>query len=389
MGNILRRGIESYRQTMRKNIETGGPDGLLKTAKPARRNVARVPAPAIAPPVAESGKDSKYRRIAKFLILIGGDRAAGILAELDPEQVEVISGEIASIRGIGAEEGEQILAEFRSLLSRPYVCSGSSSGGVEAARRILYAALGPEKGEALLNKAVPDSKENVFSFLEEFEPEQIALLLKEDSPAASALILSRLPPKLSAGTLGKFPPIRKAEILRRVARQGEIAPEVLERIASALKEKARRLGGGGAKDIEIDGMKALAAILRQADYAFGDRIINDLETSSPDIGKDLKDRLYTLDDVVLAFDRPLQEKLKTMSDREIAILLKGRDAEFSAKILACVSAGRRGLIREEGEILGAVSVRDCNAAAGEFLAWFRLAREEGKIMLASDEDVFV
>lgn len=389
MGNILRRGIESYRQTMRKNIETGGPDGLLKTAKPARRNVARVPAPVIAPPSAESGKDSKYRRIAKFLILIGGDRAAGILAELDPEQVEVISGEIASIRGIGAEEGEQILAEFRSLLSRPYVCSGSSSGGVEAARRILYAALGPEKGEALLNKAVPDSKENVFSFLEEFEPEQIALLLKEDSPAASALILSRLPPKLSAGTLGKFPPIRKAEILRRVARQGEIAPEVLERIASALKEKARRLGGGGAKDIEIDGMKALAAILRQADYAFGDRIINDLETSSPDIGKDLKDRLYTLDDVVLAFDRPLQEKLKTMSDREIAILLKGRDAEFSAKILACVSAGRRGLIREEGEILGAVSVRDCNAAAGEFLAWFRLAREEGKIMLASDEDVFV
>ena len=389
MGNILRRGIESYRQTMRKNIETGGPDGLLKTAKPARRNVARVPAPAIAPPVAESGKDSKYRRIAKFLILIGGDRAAGILAELDPEQVEVISGEIASIRGIGAEEGEQILAEFRSLLSRPYVCSGSSSGGVEAARRILYAALGPEKGEALLNKAVPDSKENVFSFLEEFEPEQIALLLKEDSPAASALILSRLPPKLSARTLGKFPPIRKAEILRRVARQGEVAPEVLERIASALKEKARRLGGGGAKDIEIDGMKALAAILRQADYAFGDRIINDLETSSPDIGKDLKDRLYTLDDVVLAFDRPLQEKLKTMSDREIAILLKGRDAEFSAKILACVSAGRRGLIREEGEILGEVSVRDCNAAAGEFLAWFRLAREEGKIMLASDEDVFV
>jgi flagellar motor switch protein FliG len=365
---------------MRKNTETGDPDGLLKTAKPARRN---------APPVPGGGKDSKYRRVAKFLILIGGDRAARILAELDPEQVEAISAEIASIRGIGAEEAEEILAEFRSLLSEPYIYSGSSSGGVGAARRILYAALGPEKGEALLNKAVPDSKENVFSFMEEFAPEQIALLLKEDSPSAAALILSRLSPKLSAGTLGKFPPERKAEILRRVARQGEVAPEVLERIAAALREKARHIGGGGAKVIEIDGMKALAAILKQADYSFGDRIINELETSSPGIGRDLKDRLYTLDDVILAFDRPLQEKLKTMSDKEIALLLKGRSAEFCAKILACVSAGRRDLIREEGEILGAVPVRDCNAAAGEFLAWFRLAREEGKIMLESDEDVFV
>ncbi|MDR2435376.1 MAG: flagellar motor switch protein FliG [Treponema sp.] len=380
MGNILQRGIESYRQTMRKNTETGDPDGLLKTAKPARRN---------APPVTGGGKDSKYRRVAKFLVLIGGDRAARILAELDPEQVEAISAEIASIRGIGAEEGAEILAEFRSLLSEPYIYSGSSSGGVGAARRILYAALGPEKGEALLNKAVPDSKESVFSFMEEFAPEQIALLLKEDSPSAAALILSRLPPKLSAGTLGKFPPERKAEILRRVARQGEVAPEVLERIAAALREKARHIGGGGAKDIEIDGMKALAAILKQADYSFGDRIINELETGSPGIGRDLKDRLYTLDDVILAFDRPLQEKLKTMSDKEIALLLKGRGAEFCAKILACVSAGRRDLIREEGEILGAVPIRDCNAAAGEFLAWFRLAREEGKIMLESDEDVFV
>ncbi|MDR0583150.1 MAG: flagellar motor switch protein FliG [Treponema sp.] len=388
MGNILQRGVESYRQTMSQNTKTGEPDGLLKTAKPARR-APHVSAPAAVPPTAGRGKDTKYRRVAKFLILIGGDRAAGILAELDPGQVEAISGEIASIRGIGAEEGEEILAEFRSLLSRPYVYSGSSSGGVEAARRILYAALGPDKGEVMLNKAVPVSKENVFSFLEEFAPEQIALLLKEDSPSAAALILSRLPPKLSAGTLGKFPPAHKAEILRRIARQGEVAPEVLERIASALKEKARHIGGGGVKDIEIDGMKTLAAILKQADYSFGGRIISELETSSPGIGKDLKDRLYTLDDVVLAFDRPLQEKLKTMSDREIAILLKGRSAEFSAKILACVSAGRRELIRGEGEILGAVPIRDCNAAAGEFLAWFRLAREEGKIMLASDEDVFV
>jgi flagellar motor switch protein FliG len=409
MGNILRRGIDAYQRTMKQQaarpadsneLFKAAPEavppartknkGLLKTAKtPLREETLRVPRPGSVLPASERGEDSKYRRVAKLLILIGGDQAAGILAELDPEQVEEVSREIASIRGISAEEGEAILSEFRSLLAVPYRYSGASSGGVEAARRILYAAIGPEKGEALLNKAVPGSRENMFDFLEDFTPDQLVVLLKDESPSTAALILSRLSPKLCAGAVNKCSAERKPEIVRRIAHQGEVAPEVLERVAAAVKEKARHIGGAGAKEVTIDGMQTLAAILKQGDYAFGDRIISELETSSPGIGRDLKERLYTLDDVIRAVDRPLQEKLKIMPDRDIAVLLKGRGIEFREKMLSCVSAGRRELIREEEEILGAVPKRDCDAAAREFLAWFRLAREEGRIILSSDEDVFV
>ena len=372
MGNILRKGIAAYQQTMRPQPETPVPaavNGLLR--------VSTAP-----------GEDSKCRRVAKFLILVGSDHAAKILAELDRRQVEEISREITTIKGIGPEEAEAILAEFRSLLSLPAGYFSGASGGVDAARRILHAAYGPEKGEALLNRTIPSSKDNIFGFLEEFSPEQQIFLLKDESPATAALVLARLSPKASAEALKKFPPALKPEILKRIARQNDIAPEVLERVAEAIREKARHLGSG-SRDIAIDGMQTLAAILKQGDYSFGDRIINELETENPDIGKDLKDRLYTLDDVLEAFDRPLAEKLKTMPDRTIAILLKGRSREFCEKILSNISSGRRSLIREEGEILGAVPKRDCDTAANDFLAWFRLARENGEIMLTSDEDVFV
>jgi flagellar motor switch protein FliG len=85
----------------------------------------------------------------------------------------------------------------------------------------------------------------------------------------------------------------------------------------------------------------------------------------------------------------LQEKLTSMKDRDIALLLKGRGPEFTEKLLANVSAQRRARIREEGEILGAVSKRDCDEAAREFLTWFRQSREAGRILLLSDEDVVV
>jgi len=260
--------------------------------------------------------------------------------------------------------------------------------GIDAARQILYAAKGQEKGEAILNRAVPSSKESLFNFLEDFSPEQIILLLKEETDQTAALILARLTPKLSAGTLSKLPQNRKAEILKRIAHQGEVFPEVLEQVSAAFKEKVRHISGG-AKDIEIDGMQKLAAILKQGDYSFGNRLISELEAGDPTIGKDLKEKLYTLDDVINSIDKPVQEKLKTMTDREIAILLKGKTRDFNEKILSCVSAGRRKIIREEFEVLGAVPKRDCDAAVNDFLIWFRDAREKGSIILLSDEDVFV
>jgi len=296
MGNLLKHGAQMYRQTVNFK-ETS----LIK----------------------EGPKESKFRRVAKFLILIGSEQAAGILAELDPDHVSEITKEIALIKTISPEEKDKILKEFQELFAsrniQPYRFTGFSRGGVETARRILYAAKGPEKGEALLNRAVPASKENPFSFLEDFSPDQLVMLLKDESEQTTALILSRLSSKLSAGTLSKLSPKQKPGILKRMAYQKEVLPEVLEQVSAAFKEKVRHVSGG-AKDVKIDGMMALAAILKHGDYSFGDRLINELEADDPKIGKNLKDKLYTLDDVVNTIDRPVKEKLKTMSDYDIALL---------------------------------------------------------------------
>ncbi|MDR2597666.1 MAG: flagellar motor switch protein FliG [Treponema sp.] len=408
MGNLLRHGIDAYNKTINldneiKVLEQTRPENIknkkhthkpkipgefLKTDLPAKNvNQGFLQGSLLKETIPEQ-PESKYRRVAKFLILIGSEQAAEILAELDPEQVNEISKEIALTKIIKPEEKDEIFKEFHLLFSKPYSLSGSSRGGIETARRILYAAKGPEKGEALLNKAVPESRENLFSFLEEFSPEQIVMILKTETDQTAALILSRLSSKLSAGTISKLPAKQKAEILKRMAHQREISPEILEQVSAALKEKVRNIAGS-ANSIEINGMQTLAAILKQGDYSFGDRIINELEKENPEVGKNLKDKLYTLDDVINTIDRSVQEKLSTMTEREIAVLLKSRKQEFCEKILSCVSAGRRQIIREESEILGAVSKSDCDAAANEFLAWFRKARENGEIILESDKDVFI
>ena len=416
MGNILRQGIAAYQQTMNPKAFAktdnrqpsqgmdGNSSGSAQAQKPAmqesiakaQESIAKAKArmrkdkgllKTVVEPKADGSKtaDSKIRRVAKFLILIGSEQAARILGELDGQHVEAISKEIALIERIDPVETEAILTEFKSLFSMPGF-HGTSSGGIDAARRILYSTYGPEKGEALLNRTVPSSKGNVFGFLEEFGPEQLVFLLKDEQPGTAALVLARLPAKVSAEAIGRLDPGFKTEVLLRIARRSEVAPEVLESVAGALKEKADLIGSGGANDIEINGMQKLAAILRQGDYSFGDRLLNELEIEDPEIGMGLKNHLYTLDDVLNVFDRPLAEKLKRMNDKDIAILLKGRSTEFREKILSNVSSGRRYMIHEEGEILGPVSRRECDEVANDFIAWFRYAREKGNLALKNDED---
>jgi flagellar motor switch protein FliG len=387
-------GIAAYRRTLgqgpaeppEKGSEKAEPALAAKAPPPSRPSPSPPPGPDSGFFKTGGAGESKYRRVAKFLILIGGDEAAGILSQLPTDQVELISKEIASIRSIGAEDAKAVLEEFRALLSSPHAFTGASSGGVETARRLLYAAFGPEQGEAYLTQAVPKSRKNPLAFLEDLSGEQIALLLKDESVAAAALVLSRLTPKKSAAALIHTGGDQKALILRRIARMERTAPEVLEQVAAALREKSR-LMGGAADTVRLDGLGALTAILRSSDLSFGDRLMRELEEDDPDLGRDLKERLYTLEDVVRAQDRPIQEKLRFMSDRDIALLLKGRSPEFTEKIYANLSSGRRAAIQEEEGIMGAVPKAEADTAARDFLGWFRLNREEGRIILMDDEDI--
>ena len=63
-------------------------------------------------PKSEGGEDSIYRRVAKFLIIIGEDEAAKVLPHLAEEQIEKIIPEIASIKSVSPEESKKILEEF-------------------------------------------------------------------------------------------------------------------------------------------------------------------------------------------------------------------------------------------------------------------------------------
>lgn len=330
-------------------------------------------------------KETPWRKVAKFLLLIGVDEAAKILARLSPEQTEKIVLEIASIRSVSKEEATVVLAQFESLLIK----AREPSGGIETARTILETAFGPQRAQEMLLKAVPHAQGKPFDYLDSIDPDRLLRLLLDELPAVKALVLSQLKPSLSAKVIALMDEQSKKDTVLRLAKMQTINPEVLRRVDSAMREKVLSVQTSSADT--IDGRSALAEILKRMDAGKEQGILSQLENDDPDLGRDLRDRLFTIDDIVRTEDRYIQELLRSMSEKDIALLVVGKKDAFKEKIFSNVSKTRRILIDEESSLLTPSSRKEANQVTSIVFSKIRRAWENGECYIAGreDEDIWV
>lgn len=322
------------------------------------------------------GKDSPFRKVAKFLLIIGVDEAAKVLSRLSPEQTEKVVLELASIRRVDPDEASLVLAEFESLLQQ----ARQPSGGVETARSILEAAFGSERAQQMLEKAVPHLHGKPFDYLEGVDPERLHRIIADELPSMKALVLSQLKPILAAGVLNIMPQKDKTEVVIRLARLKNINPDVLRRVDDAIREKFQTINT--AHSDAVDGRSALAEILKRMSGSSEKAILEGLADVDPDLGKDMRERLFTLDDIVGCDDRFMQETLRSMSEHDLAILLAGKPEPFRTKIFTNCSKTRGTLILEEEKVISPVSRIESERVTGTFFSIMRRAWEDGKFTIS-------
>ena len=357
---------------------------LIKVAKPAAAVPQRIPpktgnGAAIRDPGGRPGKSD----IAKYLVLIGKEEASNILRHLSQAEVESIAQEIAHIQYISPDEAREVLERFHGLVKTGV----RNAGGLDTARSLLVNAFGEEKGGQLLRQALPEVQEPFFAFLQDLEPSQVAALLRSESIAIKSIILAYLPPPAAAGILKELPRDDQRQLILRMSKMQKVEREVLVRIDEALKERARTQGK--VESAAIDGSSNLAAIMRHLDPALEQHLLGVLESEAPEVVDNIKDRLFTIDTLLLIDDRDLQKVLHTMETRQIALILKGKSDAIRRKILDNVSDNRSSLINDDYQHLGPQPKRDVDEATREFITQLRQLEQDGKIVVRRDEDVYI
>ena len=328
-------------------------------------------------------RESPYRKVAKFLILIGAEEAAKVLSMLSQEQVEKIILEVASVKSVDPDEATGIFAEFDALAKR----ASLNAGGIETARDILTNAFGSDAAEQVIEKAVPLSVEKPFSFLESVSPERLYQLIQDEGPAVRAAALSQCNARQAAGAISLMPEEMKAETVLHLAKLKELNPDALRRLAASMQEKLKKLSISATAT--VDGASVLAGILCKMDGASEKEILDSLVGADPSLAKSISDRLFTLDDIIKAPDRFIQEKLRRMKDHEIAALVFKKSEEFRRKIFRNISKLRGASVLEEESACSPFPPAEAKAATEDFFEAVRQGWEDGLFSIASDDDVWV
>ncbi len=321
-------------------------------------------------------------KAAKFLLLLGRDEAANVIRHLKSDEIEKVSREIARIDRIDTVEANEILTEFGWLAKTQ---GASLEGGPEIAESMLAAAFGADKAKEVIRRAVPESRKP-FAFLNDFEARQLIVLFKDESPQMIAMILPYIDAKLASGVVSELPKATRADVIQRIARLDRSSPDVIERVETVLRDKAAKIGRMDSGE-RIDGAAVLAGILKHVDGGLEDSILSGIEEDNPILSKDIRDRLFTADDILRVADRDVQKGLRDLSERDIALVLKGKSQAFRDKVLANVSQGKRTMVMEEYDIMGTVRRDESEKATKSFIDFYKRKWEAGDLILEGDDDL--
>lgn len=334
-------------------------------------------------PASPDGKEDVYRRVAKFLILIGVDQAALVLKHLSQEETEKIIPEITAVRKINPDEALSILEEFNSLIEKV-----KEGGGTHTAQIILEKAFGRQRAEDLMERLSIEEDEKPFAYLADKDSEQILQLLKEESNLVRSLVLSYIPPKKAADIINMLSPEDKKEVIVNLAKSKKVMPDVLKRVDKAMHEKS--LSQIEVKTNVIDGKSVLAEILKKMDFKSEQEIISGIADSDPLLSDELQSRLFTIDDVLNSDDRFIQEYLRELDDVQIAFLIADKTENFRQKILSNMSSIRATAVCEEEQYRKPILKKDCTDITQKFFSHLRHAWESGKLIIKGrDEEEYV
>ncbi|MFW6339054.1 MAG: FliG C-terminal domain-containing protein, partial [Alkalispirochaetaceae bacterium] len=203
-------------------------------------------------------------------------------------------------------------------------------------------------------------------------------LLRKESIQVRAMVMAHLPAKLSAQLLSQLPDREKLSVSVRLAKMGELSPEVLERVAELLKERIRKDGVSVTE--EVDGTERLAEILRYMNPQEENSLLDSLRGDNADIAEQIEQRLYSIDIIHDLADDQLERVLRRVDDQEIALLLKGKAEAFRSKMLRNLSERRQRIVVDEYHNLGPVRRGDVEQANRDFVELLKRLAEEGEIV---------
>ena len=312
------------------------------------------------------------------MVMLGDEASSAILRQLDEDEVQGISREIAQIQTMTPEEAEGVLEEFYQMsMAHDYVLKG----GVEYARRILVTAFGPEHSKKMLDRLLKTLSNETLSFdaLQKTDPGQLAKFIHSEHPQTIALVLSHLNPSQAAGLLTSLPPELRSDVAVRMANLDQISPDIIAKIATVIGVKLKSLGELSRES--SGGVNAVAEMFNRMDSNTSKEILEHIEKDSPALVESIRHLMFVFEDLLLLDVNSVKELLGKVDRKILTLALKGTSDQLKNHMLQAMSQRGAEMLREDMDALGPTKIKEVEGAQQQIIAVVRQLESDGTISL--------
>ena len=328
---------------------------------------------------------NNVEKAALTLLTLGKDIASAVLQHMTEQEVKRISRAFMAVSEVDRESQFEVTKEFRGLMK-----AGTTLlvDGREFAKDVISSAFGEAAGEGMLEYISGSRKEPISQIIADVPEKILNAFISAEHPQTVAFLMTKMNPDQAAHVLQTMVEETQTDVLIRIANLNNVKGDVVDEVREVLRGQLRV---SGSNEEEVIGAKSAADILNFVDRANEERILTEIEEMYPDLAEQIRNLMFTFEDVKKIDDKGIQTVLKEVPRDQLVLSLKTASQELRDLLFKNVSQRAAQMISEDLEAMGPVKVKDVEKAQQGIVDIVRRLEAEGKIAVggAGAEDAFV
>jgi flagellar motor switch protein FliG len=337
--------------------------------------------------MAEEKQYTGPEKAAIFLMSLGEEGAAKILAEMEEREIQSIGNYMSAIGEVEMSTIDQVSHEFYKGMA--VGGGGLGISGLDFLRTTLMRVLDPAKATEILNNITTPGEDlgGGLDTVRMLEPKVIALFLANEHPQTAAIVLAHLETGVAGAALREMPEESRMEVVFRLATLERVSPQVLRELDQALQSEFR--SSGAVSGSKMGGIEAASQIMGTIDRATESSILTAMDEVDPDLANEIRNLRFIYEDILKIDDHGVQMMLKEITQEDLLISLKTASDELKEKIFSNMSERASTMLKEDLEAMGLTKITEVERSQQKIVSVIKRLEDEGRIIIGGGGEELV
>jgi flagellar motor switch protein FliG len=311
-------------------------------------------------------------KAALLLLAVGQDRAANVLRNMGPKEVQILGSAMVNLGAITADMVDAVLEGFIIEIKSK---TGFGLDSDTYIRNMLTDALGAEKAGNIIDRILMGANSKGIEQLKWMDTRSIADLIRMEHPQIIAIILSLLDADLSAEVLTLLPENLRSDIIMRIATMEGVQPAALKELDDMMEKQLT--GSESVKSSTVGGIDAAANILNFMEGALSEEMMETINDSDAELGQQIQDKMFVFSDLINVDDRGIQTLLREVSTDQLLVALRGVSEGLKDKIFGNMSKRAAEMLKDDLEASPPVKLSEVELAQKDILSIAKKLADSG------------